>query len=126
MPTCKRIGVIRFSDDETDSANQVALLVVQGGTGLIQGGDLSRWQEVAVSSASHGRLQAPNILLIRPGPALYSTNCVVSGNPVSFFRIFFDEQMLRNTKTCAVEEARRRIGDQTWDVTKDELDRFVG
>ena len=34
--------------------------------------------------------------------------------------------MLRNIKKYTVEEGRRRTGDQTWDVTLDELDQFIG
>ena len=34
--------------------------------------------------------------------------------------------MLKNIKKCIVEEGRRRTGDQTWNVSLHELDKFIG
>ena len=34
--------------------------------------------------------------------------------------------MLRNIKKCTVEEEQRRTGNQTWDVSLHELDKFIG
>ena len=48
------------SDDKAD--DQVTHSVVQGGQGLIQGRDGSKWRKIVVSSAAQGRLQSHNIL----------------------------------------------------------------
>ena len=112
------------SDDEVD--DQVTHSVVQGGPGLIQGRDGSKWRKIAVSFAAQGRLQSHNILRFQPGPTSYSTSRVDTDSPVSAFRILFDEPMLRNIKKCTVEEGRRRTGDQTWDVSLHELHKFIG
>ena len=112
------------SDDEAD--DQVTHSVVRGGPGLIQGRDGSKWRKIAVSSAAQGRLQSHNILRFQPGPTSYSTNRVDTDSPVSSFRMLFHEPMLRNIKKCTVEEGRRRTGDQIWDVSLHELDKFIG
>ena len=99
------------SDDEAD--DQVTHSVVQGGPGLIQGRDGSKWRKISMSSAAQGRLQSHNILQFQPGSTSYSTSRVDTDGPVSLFRILFDEPMLRNIKKCTVEEGQRRTGDQT-------------
>ena len=48
------------SDDEAD--DQVTDSVAQGGPGLIQGRDGSKWRKIAVLSAAQGCLQFHNIL----------------------------------------------------------------
>ena len=59
------------------------------------------------------------------GPTSYSTSRIDTDSLVSSFRILFDEPMLRNIKKCSIEEGRRRTGDQTWDVSLHELDKFI-
>ena len=112
------------SDDEDD--DQMPHLVDQGRQDLIQGRDGSRWRKIAVSSASQGRLQSHNILRFQPGPTSYSFCHVDTDSPVSSFRVLFDEPMLRNIRKCTVEEGRRQTGDQTWNVSLQELDKFIG
>ena len=116
--------------DELDSNNeaddQVTHSVVQSRPGLIQGRDGSKWRKIVMSSAAQGRLQSHNILRFQPGPTSYSTSRIDTDSPASSFRILFDEPMLRNIKKCTVEEGRRRTGDQTWDVSLDKLDKFIG
>ena len=99
------------SDNETD--DQVTNSVVQGGPGLIQGRDGSKWRKIAESSAAQGRLQSLNILRFQLGPTSYFTNCVDTDSPVSSFRMLFDKPMLRNIKKSTVAEGQRRTGDQT-------------
>ena len=46
--------------------------------------------------------------------------------PLSFFRIFFDEAMLRYIKKCTVVETLCISDKIYWDLTLDELDKFIG
>ena len=46
--------------------------------------------------------------------------------PLSFFHILFDEAMLRNIKKCIVVETFCVSDKINWDVTLDELDKFIG
>ena len=94
--------------------------------GVIQGRNGTKWQKIAVSSASQGRLQSHNILRCRPGSTSYATRHVFSGSPVSSFRILFDEAMLRGIQKCTVVEGHAQTGEPTWNVTLQELDKFVG
>ena len=43
-----------------------------------------------------------------------------------FFRVLFDEAMLRNIRKCTVVEARYISDKINWDVTLDKLDKFIG
>ena len=89
-------------------------------------GEGLKWRKIAVSSAAQARLQSHNILRFQPGPTSYSTNRIDTDSPVSSLRILFDKPMLRNIKTCAVEEGRSRTGDKTWGVFLHKLDKFIG
>ena len=90
------------SDDEAD--DQVTHSVVQGGPGLIQGRDESKWRKISMSSAAQGRLQSHNILQFQPGSTSYSTSRVDIDSPVSLFRILFDEPMLRNINNAQLKK----------------------
>ena len=114
------------SDSDNEADDQVTHSVMQGGPGLIQARDGSKWRKIAVSSAAQARLQSHNILRFQPGPTLYSTNRVDTDSLVSSFRILFDKPMLRNIKKCTVEEERRRTGDQTWGMSLHDLDKLMG
>ena len=50
----------------------------------------------------------------------------MEGSPQSFFCVLFDEAMLRNIKKCTVVEARCISDKINWDVTLDELNKFIG
>ena len=49
----------------------------------------------------------------------------MESSPLSFFRVLFDEAMLRNTRKCTVVEARCISDKRNWDVTLDELDNII-
>ena len=114
------------SDSDDEANDQVTHSVVQDGPNLIQGRDGSKWQNITVSSAAQGRLQSHTILQFQPGPTSYSTSRVDTDSPVLSFRILFDEPMLRNIKKCTVEKRPNQTGDQNWDVSLHELDKFIG
>ena len=79
-----------------------------------------------MSSTAQGCFQYHNILRFQPRPTSYFTSPVDTDSPVSSFRILLDRPMLRNIKKCTVEEGRKRTGDQIWDVSLHELDKFIG
>ena len=79
-----------------------------------------------MSPAALGRLQSHNILRFHHGSTSYSTSRVDTKSPVTSFRILFHEPMLRNIKKCTVKEGRRQTGNQTWDVSLHELDKYFG
>ena len=110
-------SVPAVKSDELDSDNeaddQVTHSVVQGGPGLIQGSDGSKWRKIAVSAAAQDRLQSHNILRFQPGFTPYSTNRVDTDIPVLLFWIPYNEPMLRNIKKCTVKKGQRRTVYQT-------------
>ena len=50
----------------------------------------------------------------------------MESSPLSFFRVLFDEAILRNIRKCTVVEARCISDKINWDVTLDKLDKFIG
>ena len=107
-------------DDDSDLQNPVKVnqdLIEKDGTA---------WQVLAGSHKQRGRLQQQNILNFKPSPTAYATSRIIESSPLLSFRVLFDEAMLRSIKKCAVAEAHCVLGRTNWDVTLDELDKFIG
>ena len=84
------------------------------------------WKKCSVKkSTGFGRICKENIIKKTPGPTSYSTRRVVHDSPMSAFKILFDEVMLRHVQYCTTTEARRS-GNQNWNITLDELEKFLG
>ena len=113
-------GVSSCEDDENDPPNQV-----QVNQDLI-GKDGTVWQALATSHLQGGRLQQQNILSFKPGPTAFVTSRIMESSPLSSFRDLFDEAMLRNIRKCTAAEANRLSEEMNWDVTLNELDKFIG
>lgn len=90
------------------------------------GKDGTRWTKIDLNNQPRGRIQQQNVLKVRPGPTAYSTSRVLNGSPLSAFRIFVDEKMLRHVRRCTNEEGKRATGNQAWHVTLEELEKFIG
>ena len=50
-------------------------------------------------------MQQKNIVRIRPGATACAAYRIVSDSPLSSFRMFFKECILRNIKKCTIAEA---------------------
>ena len=83
------------------------------------------WRSVP-SQVTTGQIQQHNIVRIRAGPTSYFTSSIMHGIPLSSFRIFFNEPTLKNILKCTTSEAHRVIGNNSWTVTLDELDKLMG
>ena len=92
---------------------------------LLSKGRSPLWRSVS-SQVTTGQLQQHNIVKIRAGPTSYFTFSIIRGIPLSSFRIFFNEPMLKNILKCTTSEAHRVIGNNSWTVTLDELDKLMG
>ena len=92
------------------------------------GKDGTAWQALAISHVQRGRLQQKNILSFKSAFAAsvsaFATNKITESSPLSSF----DEAMLRNTciRKCTVAEVHRVSDRMNWDMTIDELDKFIG
>ena len=109
-------------DSDSDSDQQNPVQANRDFTGK----DGTAWQAMDVSHVQRGRLQQQNILNFKPGPTAFATHKVSETSPLSSFCVVFDEPMLRNIRKCTVAEAHRVSGSTHWDVTLDELDKFIG
>ena len=54
------------------------------------------WRRSVSTKVIAGRLQQQDIVRIPAGPTSYSTSRIIRGNPLSSFRIFFNEPMVKN------------------------------
>ena len=88
--------------------------------------DGSCWQALAPNKIVSGRLQQQNIMIILPGPTAYAAFCIISNNPLSLFRIFFKERMLRNIQKCTIAEAQQVTGEPNWKINLNESEKFLG
>ena len=88
--------------------------------------DRSHLRRSVPSQVTTGRLQQHNIVKIRAGPTSYFTSSIIRGIPLSSFRIFFNEPTLKNILKCTTSEAHRVIGNNSWTVMLDELNKLMG
>ena len=88
--------------------------------------DRSHLRRSVPSQVTTGRLQQHNIVRIRAGPTSHFTSCIIRGIPLFSFRIFFNEPTLKNILKCTTSEAHRVIGNNSWTVTLNELDKLMG
>ena len=92
-----------------------------------KGRDGTTWRLlVAQKYVTAGRLPIQNVLRKKPGPTAYAQTKVNKHSPLSSFRVFFDEPMIRHIQKCTVSEARRTTGSDTWNISLGELEQFVG
>ena len=125
-----------FSDSDDEYTNQEAPINTDDGARaqrssdndeqIILSKDRSHWRRSVPSQVTAGRLQQHNIVRIRAGPTSYFTSSIICGIPLSSFRIFYNEPMLKNILKCTTSEANRATGNNSWTVTLDELDKLMG
>ena len=56
----------------------------------------------------------------------FATSRITESSPLSLFRVLFDEVMLRNIRKCIVAEAHRVSDGMNWDMTDNQLEKFIG
>ena len=110
----------RVEDSDVDIANQAQVNQV------LTGKNETVWQDLAISQVQRGRLQQQNILSFKPGANAFTTSRIIERSPLSSFRVLFDEAMVRNIRNITVTEAHHVSSRMNWDVTLDELDKFIG
>ena len=60
------------------------------------------------------------------GPTAFATQRIRKDTVLSAFRLLVDENMMRHIQRCTEAEARERLVDESWSVSLDELDAFIG
>ena len=86
----------------------------------------SHWRRSVSSQVTAGQLQQHNIVRIRAEPTSYFTFRIIRGSLLSSFHILFNQPMLRNIQKYSTAEAHRATGKNSWTVTLDGLDKFMG
>ena len=123
------------SDSDDEYANQKAAINTDDSTRaqsssdndeqILLSEDGSHWRRSVPSQVTAGQLQQHNIVRSNAKPTSYFTSSIIRGSPLSSFRILFNEPMLRNIQKCTISKAHRAIGNNSWTVTLDELDKFM-
>ena len=83
-----------------------------------------KWTRIALGNVA-GRRGVQNVLRESPGPSPFANRCVEDESPVSAWRLFFSEPMLRLIQYCTETEARNVLGDNEWSVSLEELEGFI-
>ena len=83
------------------------------------------WKQCS-SSNVQGRMAAQNIVRIKPGPTSYAFRNIKSGSCDTAFKLLFDESMIRHIQKCTNAEGRRETNNESWNVSLEELEKFIG
>lgn len=75
------------------------------------------------SQSAKGRLPAENIMRVKPGPTTYATR--KASDILNTFGLFIDDNILDHICKCTTTEARRRLKDDNWSLSKNELLAFI-
>ena len=62
----------------------------------------------------------------KSGSTAFATSRLIESSPLSSLRVLFDEAMFRNIRKSTVTESHGVSARMNWDVTLDELDKFIG
>ena len=83
-----------------------------------------RYLERVSGTTNRGRAAAENVFLERLGPTSYSQRGVKSDSPLSAFRLFVDEPMLRSILKFPIKHGQ--ADDASSSVDLRELEKFIG
>ena len=81
------------------------------------------WKRVS-GTTNRGRAAAENVFSERSGPTSYSQKGVKSDSPLSAFRLFVDEPMLRSILKFTIKHGQ--ADDASFSVDLRELEKFIG
>lgn len=88
--------------------------------------DGTQWTVSTVGNTNTGRRAHQNIVREVPGPTPYTKRHLADDSLASAWRLLIDNNVLKHIKNCTETEARSRLNDDTWSMTLDELEAFLG
>lgn len=88
--------------------------------------DGSVWKLLANGYVRIGRKRSHNVFTARSGPTYYSKRHIIEGSPLSAFRLFVNESMLKIIKNCTETEANRILNSDDFQAPIEELESFLG
>jgi len=85
------------------------------------------WREVDLNAERQaGKRSSENVLKDVPGPSPYAKRYVVEESVSSAWHLFIDNTILEHIRKCTEIEARRQLGEDSWCLTLDELEAYIG
>ena len=111
---------------QSDDKNQPADSIDADAPQPIQNKDKLFCMLDTTSQCVQGRLQQQNIINFRFGPTSYAAHLIQQNSLVSYFKIIFNEPMLRHIRKCSITKAQPVTGNDKWFGSLDELDKFIG
>jgi len=73
-----------------------------------------------------GHTGTQNILREIPGPTAHAQRNIVNGSLMSSFMLIIDQRLMRHIQQATEEEAHRKLGNEAWSMTVEELNAFIG
>lgn len=104
------------SASRADSINIGKVLTAKDGT---------EWECIRTGQENVGRRPQQNILREIPGPTALARRSVDCESPLSAWRLFIDDFILKKIKECTEKEARRVLENTTWTISIEELEAFI-
>lgn len=60
-----------------------------------------------------------------PGPSPFAKRLIHEDSCLSAWRLLFNDKMLKHIQKCTIEEAKRQLKVDSWNISLDELDAFI-
>ena len=102
---------------ESETQNNINSLIAKDG---------SVWKLLANGHVRNGRKRSHNVFTARSGPTYYAKRHIIEGSPISAFRLFVNESMLKIIKNCTETEANRILNSENFQLPIEELESFLG
>ena len=91
---------------------------------IVKAKDGTIWKNIT-GIPGRGRASMENIFRQKPGPTSYSVQGICPDDPLSAFRLFIDEPMLRKVRKYTIGHAQR-FEDENFSLSLSELEIFIG
>ena len=83
--------------------------------------DGSVWKLLANGHVRNGRKRSHNVFTARCGPTYYAKRHIIEGSPISAFRLFVNESVLKIIKNSTETEANRILNSDNFQLPIEEL-----
>ena len=120
--TSVRAALANAGDDQASSDDDQSS-IIQSQWDTLPSRENITWKRLSNSSA-RGKAAAENVFSERPGPTPYSHRSVRVGSPLSAFRLFIDETMLRSIQKFTIKHGKTDNDNFSMDI--EELEKFIG
>ncbi|XP_072381636.1 uncharacterized protein [Diabrotica undecimpunctata] len=87
--------------------------------------DTIGWELLDNNASTPGKRTSQNVLNEATGPTPHAKRSIIRDSAASAWRLLIDECILRNIKSCTVAEGRRKLKDENWQISIEEIEAFI-